>query len=300
MASTLFNSPQKQWVREHFWLPILRSLKERSSTPLRYLTFAGPEGFDIQFFVEQGIFTLENVRVWERSQPAAAALLSKFGVSFQVKVGEAHSLSTAHSEREFFPHNVINLDFTNGAFQVPKPRVLPSSFEITRNLIAAQREHAASFVLLLAFAANADVDSEIGKGFMQKVAFDLATRFGHTEPLFNLTRDPASTHAKVLASVIPCAVIRQGGESFYDVRCLGKALYSPSNSRVTSMLCLAFEFSYDYPAISETWLQTSTRLDEVIVTRQKESLALPLEDVNRKLRQSEPRGKRISRKHTPL
>ena len=290
MAPTaLFNSPQKKWVREHFWLPLLRSLKERSTTHLRYLTFAGPEGFDIEFFVEQGIFDLEHVRVWERSQASATALLAKFGVNFQVKIGEAYELSSAHKERDFFPHNVINLDFTNGAFQVPRPRALPTSFKITENLIAAQREHAASFVLLLAFAANADVDSDIGKAFVQKTAFDLATRFGHTEPLFDLTRDPVKTHAKVLSSVIPCAVIRQGGEGFYDVQCLGKALYTPNNSKRTSMLCLAFEFIYDYPAMSETNLQTATRFDEVVVQRQKESLALPLQDVNRILKQSRPR-----------
>jgi hypothetical protein len=290
--TALFNSPQKQWVREHFWLPILLSLKERSTTHLRYLTFAGPEGFDIQYFVEQGIFDLEHVRVWERSQPAATALLTKFGVNFQVKVGEAYTLAKAHNERDFFPHHVINLDFTNGAFQVSRPRALPTSFEITENLIAAQREHATSFVLLLAFAANADVDSEIGKAFVQKTAFDLATRFGHTEPLFDLTRDPVKMHAKVLSSVIPCAVIRQGGEAFYDVQCLGKALYTPNNSKVTSMLCLAFEFTYDYPAMSETLLQTSTRFDEIVVARQKESLALPLQDVNRLLKQSRPRARR--------
>ena len=287
MAPTaLFNSPQKQWVREHFWLPILRSLKERSTTALHYLTFAGPEGFDIEFFVNQGIFELEHVRVWEKNQTAAEALLTKFGVNFQVKVGEAFTLSSAHKEREFFPHSVINLDFTNGAFQVQRPRALPTNFEITENLIAAQREHAASFILLLAFAANADVDSEVGKAFVQKAAFDLATRFGHTEPLFDLTRDPVKMHAKVLSTVIPCAVIRQGGEGFYDVQCLGKALYKPNNSKVTSMLCLAFEFSYDYPAMSETTLQTSTRFDDIVVSRQKESLTLPLQDVNQILRQS--------------
>lgn len=279
-----FNSPQKQWVREHFWLPILQSFKERSGSQLRYLTFAGPEGFDIDFFVERQIFQLDHVRVWEKSSDAATALLSKFGVNFQVKIGEAYSLSKAPGERQYFPHSVINLDFTNGAFSVSRPRFLPPSFEITANVISAQREHTSPFVLLLAFAANADVDSDIGKAFVQKTAFDLATRFGHTEPLFDLTRDPAKTYAKVLASVIPCAVIRQGGENFYDVQCLGKALYAPNNSKLTSMLCFAFEFSYDFPAMSETVLQISTRFDEIVKSRQKESLTIPLQDVNKILR----------------
>ena len=290
----LFNSPQKQWVREYFWLPILQSFKERSGSQLRYLTFAGPEGFDIEFFVGKNIFELDHVRVWEKSSEAATALLSKFGVNFQVKIGEAYTLCKASSERQFFPHGVINLDFTNGAFSVPRPKAIPPSFEITANLIAAQKEHTAPFVLLLAFAANADVDSEIGKAFVQKTAFDIATKFGFTEPLFDLTRNPDKTYARVLASVIPCAVIRQGGESFYDVQCLGKALYAPNNSKVTSMLCFAFEFSYDFPAMSETTLQISTRFDELIVNRQKESLAVQLQEVNKILKKAHSKRKAVA------
>jgi hypothetical protein len=280
VAHDLFNSPQKQWMREFFWLPILESFKARSKTDLRYLTFAGPKGYDIDFFVNKNIFTLDNVRVWERSKDAADALIQKFGLDFHVKVGEAFDLSKAQKELCYFPHSVVNLDFTNGAFSLASARHMPHKMELISNVISAQREHAESFLLLFAVAATPDVDSAIGKAFVQKMAFDIATRFGHTEPLFNLTRAPDKTYAQVLAAVLPCAVIRLGGEQYYDTQCAGKALYSPGNSKRTSMLCLAFEFTYDHPPLSETNLQTSTRFEQTVVGRQQESLAMPLLDVN--------------------
>ena len=291
MAHDLFNSPQKQWMREFFWLPILKAFKARSKIELRYLTFAGPKGYDIDFFVANGIFALANVRVWERNKDAADALTQKFGLGFQVKVGEAFDLSKAQQERSHFPHSVINLDFTSGAFSIPTARHIPPKLELIGNVISAQREHAESFLLLVAVAAAPDVDSTIGKAFVQKMAFDIATRFGHTEPLFNLTRSPEKTYAKVLGALLPCAIIRLGGEYCYDTQCTGKALYSPDNSKQTLMLCLAFELSYDHPPLSETSLQTSTRLERIVVGRQQESLAMSILDINGEVKKAKGKSR---------
>ena len=295
MKRTLFNSPQKQWLRQFFWLPAIEHFKGESNQELRYLTFAGPEGYDIEFFTGRQVFKLENIRVWENRADAASALQAKFGVDFQVKTGEAFNLSKAAQERQFFPHNVINLDFTSGAFQLSQPRFIPHKFEIISNIIAAQREHTQSFMLLLAFAAGADVDSDHGRAFVHKTAFDIATRFGFTEPLFNLTRSPDKTYAQTLAAVIPCAVIRLGGEHFYDTRCLGKALYLPYNSKKTAMLCFNFRLTYDNPALSEPDLQGSGRMNEVIVRRQQEALGLELRNVNALMKRSSLRvpGRRV-------
>jgi hypothetical protein len=291
MSRLLFNSPQKKWVRQFFWLPAIEDFKARSNQALKYLTFAGPEGYDIDFFTQDGAFKLENIRVWERSDDAARALQAKYGLGFQVKTGEAFDLSKAKDERRYFPHNVINLDFTNGAFQLSRARYVPHKFELISNIMDAQREHTESFVLLLAFAATADVDSDHGKTFVQKIAFGLATRFGHTEPLFNLTRDPAGTYPQTLAAVIPCAVIRLSGEHFYDAQCLGKALYFPYGLKKTGMICFVFYLTYDNPALSETNLQSCRRMDNIVLRRQEESLAVPVADVNKLVRKrSSQRG----------
>lgn len=278
-------------MRRFFWLPAIEDFKARSNQELKYLTFAGPEGYDIDFFTSDGVFKVENVRVWERSEDAARALQGKYGLAFQVKTGEAFDLSKAKEERRYFPHQIINLDFTNGAFHLSRARYIPHKFELISNIIDAQREHTESFMLLLSFAATADVDSDHGKVFVQKTAFDLATRFGHTEPLFNLTRDPVSTYPQTLAAVIPCAVIRLAGEHFYDAQCLGKALYFPYSMKRTGMICFAFHLTYDNPALSETTCQGSKRMDEIIVRRQEESLRVPVADVNKSVRQhSKTRG----------
>jgi len=297
MPRELFNSPQKQWVREHFWLPAILEFKARAAGQLKYLTFAGPKAFDVDFFTGKQIFNIENVRVWEMDHTAAAALKLKYGANFQVVVGQAFDLVKSAGERASFPHSVINLDFTNGAFHLKRPWYIPPKFELIDRVVSAQMECAESFLLLIAFAATHDVDNEYGKGFVQKLAFDIATRFGHTEPLFNLTRDAASWYPQILVSVVPCAVIRLGGEHSYDSRCIGKALYYPYGSKKTGMVCLMFSFTYDNPALSETSHQTSKRMDALIVKRQEESLGLPLTDVNKLLRSTativrEPRRKR--------
>jgi hypothetical protein len=284
MARTLFNSPQKKWLRQYFWLPAIADFKAALNQDLTYLTFAGPEGYDIDFFTQGNVFKAENIRVWERSEDAARALQAKYGLAFQVKIGEAFDLSRAKDERRYFPRSVINLDFTNGAFQLSRPRHVPHKFELISNIIDAQREHTESFILLLAFAATADVDSDHGKAFVHKTAFDLATRFGYTEPLFNLTRDPDRTYPQTLGAVIPCAVIRLGGEHFYDTRCLGKALYFPYSVKRTGMICFVFQLTYDNPALSETTLHISTRMNQIVLRRQEESLALPTADVNKAVR----------------
>jgi hypothetical protein len=284
MPRTLFNSPQKRWVRQFFWLPAIEDFKALADQELKYLTFAGPEGYDIDFFTQKDAFRLENVRVWERSADAARALQAKYGLAFQVKIGEAFDLSKARDERQYFPHSIINLDFTNGAFQLSRARHIPHKFELISNIIDAQREHTQSFMLFVAFAGAADVDTDHGKAFVQKIAFDLATRFGHTEPLFNLTRDPKRTYAQTLAAVIPCAVIRLGAEHCYDTRCLGKVLYFPYNRKRTAMLCFKFNLTYDNPALSETNLQISKRMDETAVRRQQESLGVALQNVNNLIR----------------
>lgn len=280
MPQALFNSPQKKWVRQFFWLPAIEAFKARTNQDLKYLTFAGPEGYDIDFFNENKIISLEKVRVWESSANAARALQTKYGLAFQVKIGDAFDLSKSKDERQYFPHSIINLDFTNGAFQLSRARHIPHKFEILSNVMEAQREHTESFVLFLAVAGAADVDSDHGKTFVQKTAFDLATRFGYTEPLFNLTRDPRGTYAQTLAAVIPSAVIRLGGEHFYDTQCLGKALYFPYGRKRSAMVCFIFHLIYDNPALSETNFQISKRMDEVVVRRQGESLRVVLQNVN--------------------
>lgn len=284
VSSSLFNSPQKKWVRQFFWLPAILEFKSAMNQELKYLTFAGPEGYDIDFFTQGNVFKLENVRVWERSASAATELNTKYGPTFQVKTGEAFDLSSAREEQKFFPHSVINLDFTNGAFQLSSARYIPHKFECINNILRSQREHIESFLLLLAFAATSDVDSEHGKTFVHKMAFDLATRFGHTEPLFNLTRDSERTYPQTLAAVIPSAVIRLGGEHFYDTQCMGKALYFPYNNKQTGMLCFIFRLTYDNPALSETNLQVAERMKQVVEHRQQDSLGLAITNVNQLLR----------------
>jgi hypothetical protein len=284
MHRELFNSPEKQWIREKFWLPAIIHFKSRVATDLKYLTFAGPKGFDIEFFTQRSIFAIGNVRVWEVNHNTATELKQKYGPGFNIVVGQAFDLAKSPQERSNFPHNVINLDFTNGAFHLKKPWHIPPKFELIEKVILAQRDCTESFLLLSAFAATSDVDSDFGKAFVHKLAFDIATRFGHTEPLFNLTRDAVKSYPQVLASIIPCAIIRVGGEQLYDVQCVGKALYFPYNSRKTAMVCFTFLFTYDYPALSETSHQSSKRMDSVVLKRQEESLRVPLSEVNKLLR----------------
>ena len=118
MARELFNSPEKKWVREHFWLPSLLSFKARfpPDTRFRYLTFAGPEGRDIEFFTqEHRVFAIADIRVWEKSDGAASKLGQKFGPELQVKPGEAFTLSSAEKRYHSSPMRSLTLTSPMGS-----------------------------------------------------------------------------------------------------------------------------------------------------------------------------------------
>jgi hypothetical protein len=280
-----FNSPEKIWVRERLWLPRLRTFKAQTTADLKYLTFAGPEGHDIELFsLKRKLIKLEKVHVWEKSEANAASLRTKYGPTLAMKVGEAFNLVTARDQRSLFPFHVINLDYTSGAFNLKETRWTPTKFETMENVIAIQRECASTFLLFLAVAAAGDVDTELGKTLVQKAAFDLATRLGRTAPLFILTRNLSRKYPAVLADVIPCAVIRIGGEKCFDACCIGKAVYRPFRSRKTAILSLVFSFEFVNPPLSQSFHQIITGMDRIIERRQRDSFSVPLVDVNEKVR----------------
>jgi len=285
MARELFNSPEKKWIREHFWLPRLLDFKARFPPDIRfrYLTFAGPEGRDIEFFTqEHSVFAIGDIRVWERSTRSASLIRQKFGLELQIKEGEAFTLSSSVAEQQapFFPYSVVNLDFTDGFFNVRARRAEPHKFEIIENIIRCQQKHASGFLLLLAFNVAPDVDNAEGQVFVHKMALDIATRYGATKALFNLTRGAKQNYPDVLGDLVPAAVIRAGGEHSFDTQCTGKAVYRPYGRRRSTMLCLSFEFQYDNPPLSQSRHFVSQRMEEVIAKRQAESFKVVVTQVN--------------------
>ena len=285
MARQLFNSPEKQWVRKHIWLEVLKQFRAQVAEDLKYLTFAGAEGHDIELFATQErLILLENIHVWESSADAAALIQQKYGLTLKVKQGEAFDLCRKKDEKSFFPFQIINLDYTSGAFGGQTPRWIPTKLETIQVILSTQRECATSFLLFLAFAAGPDVDTEIGRVFVHKAAFDLAKRLGHTEPLFNLTRNLSNTYADTLAAIIPCIIIRMGGEQSFDTQCLKKSVYHPYRSRKTTMLNFVFSLTYENPPLTSSTLQNMMRMDGAIEKRQHESWKVPLIDVNSRLR----------------
>jgi hypothetical protein len=285
MQRQLFNSPEKKWMRRHLWLPAVKQLQTRLLGDIKYLTFAGPSGHDIDFFCRQRkLIKLENVRVWEKSIEYGALLSKKYGAQLRIKQGEAFDLCRSNDERKLFPYDLINLDFTSGAFYIEKPRRIPQKFEILEYVISNQRDFASSCSLFFAVAAAADVDNDSGKLFLHKTALDLATRLGKPRPLFNLTRNLRRKYPEILADIIPCAVIRIGGDWNFDVECTGKATYRPLRSRRTTILSFTFVLTYDFPALSQSSYRTISRMDEIIEKRQQDSLLVPLVDVNKKAR----------------
>lgn len=284
MPRQLFNSPEKQWVRQKLWLPAFEAFRPQISGEPRYLTFAGPQGHDLELFVTQrNLIRLQNVRVWENSPDAISRLTEKYGPTLNVKQGEAFDLCKAKAERGFFPFQIINLDYTSGAFHVDQPRWLPTKFETIQTIINHQREHATSFLLFLAVAAQSDVDGELGRLLVQKAAFDLAKRLGRTEPLFNLTKNQKGTYPETLATIIPCIVIRMGSEHHFDTRCTGKVVYRPYRSTKTTIVSFVFTFQYDQVALTLSNHQNLTFFDASIEERQREACSLKVIDVNAKI-----------------
>jgi hypothetical protein len=271
------------------WLPTLKAFRSKFSGEIKYLTFAGPQGHDLELFaIQQKLIRIENIRIWENSPDVAQRLVQKYGPTLNIKQGEAFDLCKAKNEKSFFPFHVVNLDYTSGAFYVDQPRQLPTKLETVQVIINNQEEHATSFLLFLAVAAKADVDSDFGRLFVQKAAFDLAKRLGKTEPLFNLTRDLAKTYSETLATIVPCIVIRMGGEHHFDTQCIGKAVYRPYRSTKTTILSFVFSLEYDHVALTLSNHQNMKLFDASIEDRQREACALQLIDVNLKIPKRRP------------
>ena len=144
-----------------------------------------------------------------------------------------------------------------------------------------------SFLLFLAFNVAPDADNAQGQAFVHKLAFDIATRFGATKALFNLTRNPKSRYGSILGDLVPTAIVKIGGDQAFDTSCVGKAVYRPYGLRKSTMLCLAFEFWYDNPALSQSAYFIARRMEETITKRQEESLGVELIDVNIRRRGSQ-------------
>jgi hypothetical protein len=144
----------------------------------------------------------------------------------------------------------------------------------------------------LAFNVAPDVDSVQGLAFVHKMAFDIATRFGATKSLFNLTRNAKKKYDDVLSDLVPTAIIRVGGEHAFDTTCVGKAVYRPYGIRKSAMLCLSFELWYDNPPLSQSANFLAQRMEQIITTRQQESLTVKLIDVNERRK---PTGRAVSK-----
>ena len=143
---------------------------------------------------------------------------------------------------------------------------------------------------MLAFNVAPDVDSAEGQLFVHKMALDIATRYGATKALFNLTREAKQNYCDVLGDLVPAAVIRAGGEHLFDTVCTGKAIYRPYGRRKSTMLCLSFEFQYENPPLSQSRHFVSERMEEVIGKRQEESLKVEMVQVNERRK---PAGKGV-------
>jgi hypothetical protein len=266
------------------WLPTLRDFHSRFLGEIKYLTFAGPQGHDLELFaIQQKLIRIENIRIWENAPDVAKRLVQKYGPALKIKQGEAFDLCKAKNEKSFFPFHLVNLDYTSGAFHVDQPRRLPTKLETVQMIINNQEEHATSFLLFLAVAAKADVDNDLGRLFVQKAAFDLAKRLGKTEPLFDLTRDLAKTYPETLATIVPCIVIRMGGEHHFDTHCIGKAVYRPYRSAKTTILSFVFNLEYENVPLTLSSHQSMKLFDESIEDRQRKACALQLIDVNLKI-----------------
>src|SRR5712692_7712508 len=109
MPRQLFNSPEKQWVRQRLWLPTLKAYRSSFTGEIKYLTFAGPQGHDLELFaIQKKLIHIENIRVWENNPDIARRLGQKYGPTLNIKQGEAFDLCKSKNEKSFFPFHLVN------------------------------------------------------------------------------------------------------------------------------------------------------------------------------------------------
>lgn len=230
-------SPVKHYVRLNGWLPSARTRYERVNRPLRLFTLCGEDAIDVRLFAAERLIEKDSrgfpgVSWCELSPETASILRTKLGRVSRSFLGTLEKLSQTAEFKEWFPFDVINLDFTS----LPFPRSQPpfnSTWVAVTTILACQQTHRAGCELFLTF--NADRSPANDDAVNQLVSL-VETNFesrNWSRDLFMSTSGgvlPAdlssSQYDKFLLIALPKFVGRLAADQGFGVRELGRFAYT--------------------------------------------------------------------------
>lgn len=266
----VFNTPQKKYIRNYVWAPYAAKRKEQNGQDhIKYLTFTAVECYDIQVLKNKGLLDVveadgllhyKSVAFCEKDIQKHALIKQKlphardYAGSFEQMIG-ANGNEIPMKVQQWFPFDVINLDFTSPMFSSEKSVVSKA----IRRIFELQKLKQSSLSFFLTLPAKKDVDVETGKQLLDK---NLKMNFAN-ERMSEFKSEFISKYPDIdidsniyeqvdytdyLLFSIPKMIISMGFNEHFDVKCSERYSYIgdhyDGNANSTQMVKFVFECEY--------------------------------------------------------
>ena len=272
MPPDIYDNPEKKYIRGN-WLKAVIARKSLSGLAyVNYCTFPGKKCHDVLLldehlkktkigysadtltFFEQDKEILTDIR---NQLPGAKYYPGYFEEfveaahqNLQVQVDEQEGLIIPQN---YFPYDVVNLDFTGGGFKHKGEKISPSMEAIYR-LFEIQGTRRRSFSLFLTFSAIMRADDDSGRqelsncilsSLQERNNVGFNSEFVANHPNVNDPYYGGSNLAyrEYLAIGIPIVIINYGFQFRFDVKCKKRFIYKGTGNNAY-MVSFIFECEY--------------------------------------------------------
>lgn len=258
-----YNNPEKWYIRYRWLLHAKRRLRNTGKTHLKVFTLPGTECFDVRLFKENEIIEANstgfngNLAFCEKEKERFAVIgnllpnSNRFLGSYEDFVGW-NSPNSSTKAAQWFPFDLINLDFTGPGFHQmrgDKSRVAQSILKTFQ----LQKYCGSSFSLFLTLSANPRHDDNNGKVQLQQCLDDnLASDSVFRNKFLNKYNDYDETshsaytflaYHDFLLVTVPKIIIKYGNQEWFTVVCEDKLTYV-GEGHTTRMVSFCFDCKY--------------------------------------------------------
>lgn len=254
--STYKDSPEKQWVREQCWLPLLANRKNSKKKRISYLTLPGRRLTEIEMLANDGVIEgMHDLYLCERSKLDYYMICRdvprlKYHMPAEIPtiaLGEIQELIVDGQLDRYFPFDAINLDFVGGAWGNDRSQTSTKMAAIQK-IIRLQGDARHPFTLFVTVSSKSG-----GQNVLEEVLAE------HDSLLDEEQKREVTTlphHGKVLV-VFPIILAHWAVDAALKIRCTHRYTYI-GEGLSTRMLKFAFEFEpFEIPTYGSVTAQKS-------------------------------------------
>jgi len=234
------DSPEKQYIRNNLWVPLLNSRKEAKRSRISYLTLPGKHLTELRLLVDAGVIegmndlVLCERRVLEYYQICRGLPSLKYKYPAEIPtiaLGRIEDLISDGRLDDHLPIDAANLDWEGGAWGSNRTET-STKLNSIQQLITKQGQSDHAFTLFVTISSRGG-----GESVVERVLEDYRRAFG--EDIW-LDIVDLEHHSKVLKA-FPIILLHWGIAKGFNTRCTHRYTYVGTGMN-TRMLKFAFEF----------------------------------------------------------